>query len=187
MTAAVFYATREGHTKKIAERIAADLRARGATVAVFDVRTHPVPDWSWYSVACLAASVHVGHHEREMIAFAKRHRDALTILGAAFVSVTLSEAGAEDPRKPEPERRAAAADAQRMIDVFIEETGWRPGHTLRVAGALAYSKYNFLVRFLMKRIARKAGAPTDTSRDYELTDWLALDRFVEEQLAGPRV
>jgi menaquinone-dependent protoporphyrinogen IX oxidase len=32
MTAAVFSATREGHTKKIAERSAIDLRARGAIV-----------------------------------------------------------------------------------------------------------------------------------------------------------
>jgi menaquinone-dependent protoporphyrinogen oxidase len=115
-----------------------------------------------------------------MIAFAKTHRDALARMGAAFVSVTLSEAGAEDPTKPADERRAAAADAQRMIDVFVNETGWRPEHALPVAGALVYSRYNFLVRFLMKRIARKAGAPTDTSRDYEFTDWAALDRFVGE-------
>jgi menaquinone-dependent protoporphyrinogen oxidase len=46
-----------------------------------------------------------------------------------------------------------------------------------VAGALPYTRYNFLVRFLMKRIARKAGGPTDTSRDYDFTDWAALDRF----------
>jgi menaquinone-dependent protoporphyrinogen oxidase len=180
MTAAVFYATREGHTRKIAERVATDLRARGAKVAIFDVRTCDEPDWTGYSVACLAASVHVGHHEREMIAFARKHRDALARVGAAFVSVTLSEAGAEDPQRSEPDRRAAAADAQRMIDVFVEETGWRPAYALPVAGALVYSRYNFLVRFLMKRIARKAGAPTDTSRDYEFTDWPALDRFVEE-------
>ena len=128
MTAAVFYATREGHTKKIADRIAADLRDRGATVAVFDVRTNPEPDWSRYTVACLAASVHIGHHEREMIAFATAHRDVLARLDAAFVSVTLSEAGAENPLKSEPERRAAAEDARRMIDVFVAETGWHPAH-----------------------------------------------------------
>jgi menaquinone-dependent protoporphyrinogen oxidase len=180
MTAVVFYATREGHTRKIAERIAADLRLRGAAVDVFDVRDADSPDWSRYSIACLAASVHIGHHEREMIAFAKTHRDTLARLGAAFVSVTLSEAGAEDPRRTAEERRTAAADAQRMIDVFVKETGWRPEHALPVAGALVYSRYNFLVKFLMKRIARKAGAPTDTSRDYEFTNWTALDRFVAE-------
>jgi menaquinone-dependent protoporphyrinogen oxidase len=180
MTAAVFYATREGHTRKIAERIAADLRTRGTLVDVFDVRDCPAPDWDRYSTACLAASVHLGHHEREMIEFAAKHRASLSRLDAAFVSVTLSEAGAEDPRRSAAERRQSAEDAQRMIDVFVKDTGWQPEHSLAAAGALAYSKYNFLVRFLMKRIARKAGAPTDTSRDYEFTDWPALDRFVDE-------
>jgi menaquinone-dependent protoporphyrinogen oxidase len=31
----------------------------------------------------------------------------------------------------------------------------------------------------MKRIARKEGGPTDTSRDYEYTDWEAVDRFAD--------
>jgi len=177
MTAAVCYATREGHTRKIAERIAADLRARGVAVDLFDVRESPPPEWSKYSTACLAASVHVGHHEKEMIAFATTHRDALVRLDAAFVSVSLSEVAAEDPRRSAEERRAAAEDARRMIDVFVHETGWCAEHALSVAGALAYSKYNLLVRFLMKRIARDKGAPTDTSRDYEFTDWQAVDRF----------
>ena len=61
-----------------------------------------------------------------------------------------------------------------------DETGWRPARVLPVAGALAYSRYNFLIRFVMKRIARKAGAPTDTSRDYEFTNWPALDTFIRE-------
>lgn len=185
MTAAVFYATREGHTRKIAERIAADLRMRGALVDLFDVRACPDPDWSRYTAACLAASVHIGHHEPEMLAFVARHREVLVPLQAAFVSVTLSEAGAEDPKRSEADRRVSAQDAQRMIDVFVQETGWAPDHALSVAGALAYSKYNFLVRFLLRRIARKAGAPTDSSRDYEFTDWPALDRFVDE-FAGSR-
>lgn len=186
MTAAVFYATREGHTKKIAERIAADLRQRGALVDLFDVRECPDPDWSRYTAGCLAASVHIGHHEPEMIAFAARHRETLARLRAAFVSVTLSEAGAEDPKRSEAERRASAQDAQRMIDVFVRDTGWAPDYALPVAGALAYTKYNFLVRFLLKRIARKEGAPTDTSRDYEFTDWSALDRFVDQFAAQSR-
>ena len=50
-----------------------------------------------------------------------------------------------------------------------------------VAGALAYSHYNLLVRFIMKRIARSAGADTDTSHDYEYTDWADLDRFTADR------
>jgi menaquinone-dependent protoporphyrinogen oxidase len=32
----------------------------------------------------------------------------------------------------------------------------------------------------MKRIARKSGGSTDTSRDHDYTDWAALDLFVQE-------
>lgn len=183
MRAAVFFATREGHTRRIADRIALDLRAHGVEVDVFNVRTGGPVDWSAYSAGVVAASVHIGRHEREMIAFVRDHRAELERLSAAFVSVTLSEAGAENLMRSDAERERAAADVQRMIDVFVKETGWRPARTLPVAGALAYSRYNILVRFIMKRIAREAGAPTDTSCDYEFTNWPALDRFVGE-LAG---
>ena len=187
MTAAIVYATREGQTRRIAEHIASQLRASHVDVDVFDVNVLVSPiDWSRYATACVAASVHAGHHEREMIAFVTRNRDELAHLEAIFLSVTLSEAGAEDPQAPPERRSQAAADAQRMIDVFTEETGWRPARALPVAGALAYSRYNFIIRFVMKRIARKNGAPTDTSRDYELTDWAALDRFVGETIQTTR-
>ena len=179
MRAVIFHATREGHTRRIAEHVATTLRSRAHDVELFDVNTVPGSiDWPPYDWACVAASVHAGHHEPEMIAFVKRHRRELERLGAAFLSVTLSEAGAEDVRAPKERRERAAADAQQMIDVFQQETAWRPEHVLPVAGALAYSRYNFIVRFVMKRIARQAGAPTDTSRDYELTNWPALDTFI---------
>jgi menaquinone-dependent protoporphyrinogen oxidase len=181
MRAVIFYATREGQTRRIAEHIATELRRHTHEVELYDVNTVSVSiDWPPYDWACVAASVHAGHHEPEMIAFVKRHRQALERLGAAFLSVTLSEAGAEDIRAPMERRERAAADAQQMIDVFLQETGWRPERALPVAGALAYSRYNFLIRFVMKRIARKAGAPTDTSRDYEFTDWSKLDSFIRE-------
>ena len=186
MRTAIFFATREGHTRKIAGRLATDLRARGVDTDVVDVRTTDRVDWAVYSCACLAASVHVGRHEPEMIAFARRHRADLERVSAAFISVTLSEAGAENPARSAAERQLAAADAQRMIDDFVKDTGWQPARAVPVAGALVYSKYNFFVRFVMKRIARKAGAPTDTSRDYEFTDWPALDRFAGELAVGIR-
>jgi menaquinone-dependent protoporphyrinogen oxidase len=49
-----------------------------------------------------------------------------------------------------------------------------------VAGALPYSKYNFFIRFIMRRIAAQAGGDVDTSRDYEYTDWGAVDRFASQ-------
>jgi menaquinone-dependent protoporphyrinogen oxidase len=177
---AILFATREGQTRRVAERIAADLRAGGAVVDVFDLATRPAIVLSDYASACVAASVHIGKHERAAVEFARRHRAELERLSAPFVSVSLSEAGAQDMKRSQTERRQSAADVQRMIDDFVKETGWRPSRVFPVAGALAYTRYNVLVRFVMKRIARKAGGPTDATHDHELTDWAAVDRFADE-------
>jgi menaquinone-dependent protoporphyrinogen oxidase len=183
MHIAVFYATREGQTARIAEHIECELQTKHVQVDVFDVKDVDGPiDWPAYDAACVAASVHLGRHEREMIRFVKENRHDLEQLSAMFLSVSLSEAGAEDPAAAPERRERATTDVQGMIDTFVRETGWHPEHVLPVAGALPYSHYNFIIRFIMKRIARANGAPTDTSRDYELTDWTKLDRFVRHQL-----
>jgi menaquinone-dependent protoporphyrinogen oxidase len=177
----VLYATREGHTRRIAEHIAATVRARGHDAQVVDAAHVPAGfSLDAYAAAVIAASVHAGQHEKEIVEFVNLHRAELEHIPAVFLSVSLSEAGVEDPAST-PERRAqAAADVQRMIDAFLKATGWHPSKVRAVAGALSYSKYNFLVRFVMKRIAKAQGASTDTSRDHELTDWAALDHIVDE-------
>lgn len=48
------------------------------------------------------------------------------------------------------------------------------------AGALQYREYNFPTRTLMRLLMRRGGHPTDTSRDYEYTDWVAVDRFADD-------
>ena len=128
----------------------------------------------------LIVTVHRAAHEREIVEFVKDHLDVLNHMPTAFLSLSLSEAGAEDEKAP-PERRAqAASDVKRMIDVFLQETGWHPDRIQAAAGALLFTKYNFLLRFVMKRISRQAGGATDTSKDYEYTDWKALYHFVDE-------
>ncbi|MFC6726091.1 flavodoxin domain-containing protein, partial [Halobium palmae] len=91
---------------------------------------------------------------------------ALNDRPTAFLSVSLS---ASD--------EATRAEAEGYVDEFLAETGWTPDATLAVAGAVPYTKYGFLKRLLMKRIVGKRGGDTDTSRDYEYTDWDAVDEF----------
>jgi menaquinone-dependent protoporphyrinogen oxidase len=182
----VFFATREGHTQRIAERIAADLRILGVDVVVFTVG-RPLPfSLSNFSAAVLAASVHAGSHEREMVQFVKDHRSELEHITTAFLSVTLSEAGAEMRDKSPAEHAQFANDVDAMLRRFFKETQWHPTMAKPVAGALLYRHYNFFVRLIMKRIAGKAGAATDTSRDYDYTDWVELDKFVGDLAAEIR-
>jgi menaquinone-dependent protoporphyrinogen oxidase len=184
----VLYATHEGQTRRIAEHMAASLGAHGLVADA--VNAAYIPDGfslDSYSAAIVAASVHGGRHENEIVRFVKDHVKGLERIPTAFLSVSLSEAGAEDAMAPPENRARAAADATRMIDEFLAETGWRPSSIKAVAGALLYTKYNFLLRFVMKRISRQAGGTTDTSKDHEYTDWVALDRLVDEFVAhvGP--
>jgi menaquinone-dependent protoporphyrinogen oxidase len=178
---AVLYATREGQTRKIAEHVADVFRSRDFQVDVRNVAEGPeLADIREYAAVVLAASLHAGHHEREMERFVREHRDELDRVPAVFFSVSLSEAGAEDTSRPLDERARFARDVASAIDVFLTSTGWHPAYVKPVAGALVYTRYNPLVRFIMKRIAKKVGASTDTSRDHEYTDWSAIDRFVTE-------
>ncbi len=177
----VIYATREGHTRHIAEDVSATLGAQSRLVDVIDA-AHMPDRFSLknYSAAIISASLHGGKHEPEIANFVKDNLAELQQIPTLFLSVSLSEVTVEDSKAAPEKRVEAQADVQRTIDRFLEKTGWRPSHIAAVAGALMYSRYNFLIRFVMRRIAQKAGAPVDTSRDYEFTDWGKLHGLVEE-------
>ncbi|HEY6559888.1 MAG TPA: flavodoxin domain-containing protein [Polyangiaceae bacterium] len=185
---AVLYATREGQTRRIAEHAASSVRARGWLTDVFDVAEL---DNEWtangYAAVLLAASIHAGKHEREMIQFVKRHRTELEGVPSALLSVSLTQANAENPARSAEVRTRAQQDVQRMLDDFYTSTGFRPKRVTAVAGALLYSRYNLLIRHIMKRISKRAGGPTDTSCDYELTNWAALDQFIAEFVGAASV
>lgn len=181
---AILYATREGHTRRIAEHVAAAMRARGLPADVLEVVAESgLFSPERHAAVVLAASVHGGVHEPEMVSFVRRHRDELENLPSAFLSVSLTEATAEDEARPPDARREAGDDVRAMLETFFKSTGWHPGWAKPVAGALPYSRYGALKRFVMKQIVRRSGGPTDTSRDYEFTDWASLDRFIDEFVA----
>lgn len=180
---ALFYATREGQTKRVAEHVAARLRGRGARVELAEVSSvRPDVAVGRFSAVVLAASVHLGKHEHEMIDFIKAHRAALEGVHTAFLSVSMSEASAELVAATPEQRSAGAAKVRAVLEAFEKETGFRPGVTKAVAGALRYSQYGFIVRLVMRSIARQTGTSTDTTHDVEYTDWDSLDAFADHLL-----
>jgi menaquinone-dependent protoporphyrinogen oxidase len=67
--------------------------------------------------------------------------------------------------------------AAKYVSEFIAKTGWHPNLTQSVAGTVAYTRYPFLTRMVMKFISARTGRPTDTSRDWEFTNWQEIDEF----------
>jgi menaquinone-dependent protoporphyrinogen oxidase len=170
MKALIVYATRQGQTAKITERVAEYLRARGheAQVQNLENRARDV-DPAGFDMVFVGAPIHVGGYPRAVSRFVRKHPETLARVPSAFLSVGLAVAS-----------RTSDGRAQTMpiVERFLARTGWRPQRVELVAGALPYSKYNPLVRFIMRRIAKAEGGDTDTSHDYEYTDWDALERFV---------
>lgn len=178
----ILFATREGHTHHVAEHVAQRVIEAGATADVVSA-TNMDLDLTPYDAAILAASVHLGRHNAQMKRFVIRHRAALERIPTAFLSVSLTEATAEDTHATAAARDEARATVDQLIEDFFEATGWRPTEAQPVAGALLYTRYGWLVRLIMKRIAAQAGGPTDVHHDYVLTDWSLLDLFVGTFLA----
>lgn len=177
----VLYATRSGHARRIAEHVSAKLSSQQLSSELVNAaEIQNEFSLSQYSAAIVAASVHSGKHEGEIKTFVERHLAELQGMQTVFISISLSAAGAEGTFGPPGMRTKARADVERVIGTFLAETGWHPSKTKAVAGALLYSRYNFILRLIMRHVARQTGAPTDSSRDYEFTDWAGLERLVDE-------
>jgi menaquinone-dependent protoporphyrinogen oxidase len=170
----VLYATTEGQTGRIADRLAARLQERGVNGRAIPIEAAEAIDWTRVRGVCLGASLHVEKHQPGAVAFARDHRAALDRVPSLFFSVSLAAASTNP---------AEAQAARALADEFVARTGWRPTRVASVAGRLAYTQYGFFVRWLMRRIAVKEGASGDTSRDHEYTDWAQVTRLADELVA----
>jgi menaquinone-dependent protoporphyrinogen oxidase len=171
----IVYGTSEGQTAKIAGRIAAVARGRGYRVDLVDGASPPrALSVAGYDAAIVGSSVHAGRHAAAIRAFIAARLDELARLPSAFFSVSLTAAS---PRAADREQ------AEALARQFLRDVGWRPARVATFAGALPYTRFGWLKRRLMRLIVARAGGDTDTSRDYEYTDWAAVERFAEDLLA----
>ncbi|MDY6764233.1 MAG: menaquinone-dependent protoporphyrinogen IX dehydrogenase [Halobacteria archaeon] len=167
----VIYGTSEGQTEKIAKRISEVITDKGHDVErVYAKETPPGLAFKDYDGVIVGASIHVGKFQDYVHDLVERNSDLLNDKLSAFFSVSLTAAGDE----PDDEKQA-----REYVDTFVKETGWHPDMIGIFAGALKYSEYGFIKRSMMKKIAKKAGWETDTSRDYEYTDWEDVMDFAE--------
>jgi menaquinone-dependent protoporphyrinogen oxidase len=171
---AIVYATWHGQAEKVARRIADVAYMNGVQSTVAEARSpeaHAITVES-HSGAIVIGSVHFGRHPSHLRDFVTAKLAVLSTLPSAFLSVC----GAAASLSGDKEARA-------YIHKFLIATGWDPDIRLPVAGAIPYSKYGFFMRHLMQFSSRVAGRDSDTSQDYEYTDWFTVEEFVRNFLA----
>ena len=163
----VAYATTEGQTEKVARRVAEELTAAGHDTDLANLGDEN-PNPGDYDGVVVGASVHVGEFQKAVTRFAEANAPDLSARPSAFFFLSLTAADDAD------ESRTAVAELGEAMEA---ETGWHPDELAAFAGALRYSEYGPIKRFVMRRIARRYDGDTDTSRDYEYTDWDAVAAF----------
>ena len=168
----VAYGTTEGHTRTIALRITEWVRAQGIEADVIDTATVPdSPEIDRYDAYILTGSLHMSKHQASLVHFVKEHLWAINDKPNAFISASLSAVISDDVHMH---------DANVCIEAFLNDTGLIPTASCPVAGALLYTKYDWLKRMLMRMISKSQGGDLDMSQDFEYTNWEALKDFVDD-------
>jgi menaquinone-dependent protoporphyrinogen oxidase len=167
----VAYHSQEGQAEKVAEHIADTLRAGGATVELQPARQAPAPEG--FDGVVLGDSIHVGQHSKDLTRYVMDHAASLSALPSALFQVSLTSASDE---------RDNTDQAAKMVHQFSDQTGFDPDLVGMFAGALAYTRYGWVKRRVLKHIAAKDLGATDTTRDYEFTDWDAVSDFARAVL-----
>ena len=158
----VVYASRYGQTEKIAQRIADVAKREGMACEIAEVANASTPDD--FSDVVIAGSVYFGSYARSLSRYVRQNLATLAKRHTAFATVC-----------NEVEQAPAGK--------FLRAAAWTPDTTATFAGALRYTRYGWFIRFVASRAARAHGADADTSRDFEYTDWHAVEAFARTFLA----
>jgi menaquinone-dependent protoporphyrinogen IX oxidase len=167
----IFYATNADQTRRIAQRIAAQIRTHGLNSQAIPIGAAAASAIDWRDVrgAAVGASVHMQKHDSDAVGFARVHCRELTARPSLFCSVSLS-----------PSTDAGAVDAALgAAATFAEQTGWRPLRIATVTGALADSRYRSVVRRFMRRAAMTEHASLHPSRNHDDIDWSLVEQLAD--------
>lgn len=175
-TAMIIYSSKYGQTAKISEFVRDRLEHLGYCVELLEITSSSSPiAIGRPDLIFVGTPVYAGRFPNALVSALRERGWDWFDKNTALFTVSLNAADARPEARP--------AD-RALIERFCRAAHWRPRHAASFAGALKYRSYNWLIRLLMKRISAKAGGPTETSRDYEMTDWKAISAFVDEVTAS---
>ena len=176
MRALVLYATVEGQTQKIAERIMQRFAKQGvpADCCNVDRAADELIAVDAYDALIAGASIHYGHFDAALANYLGRYRGGLTNIPTAFYAVSMAAASDKTDERQH---------IRKIADEYLKDIGWQPDITQHFSGAIKYTQYSWWKRRLMRSIAKREAGPTDTRFDYEFTRWNEVDAFADRFIA----
>jgi menaquinone-dependent protoporphyrinogen oxidase len=168
---ALYYATRDGQSRRIAEYIYRRLADSETLAPPLDVAvTRPAPgDLTAAALIVLVAAVRYGRHLPEADRFLAAYRSLASPPPLALASVNLTA------RKP----AKTTATGNAYLRKIIARHRLAPALAVAFAGRLDYRRYGWLDRQIIRFIMLLTRGPTDPDTSVEFTSWQAVDEFAD--------
>ena len=158
----IVYATELGHTRRIADRVASEMRSAGHRPSV--ASSDAAPDLAGFDAVIVGAPVRTSAFVPAIEGYARDHADDLARRPSALFSVCA----------PDDHDDRGCRDA---LDAYTRtlqhETGWHPDVIASFAGVRPYTHIGMAHHVLT------GGNPTAADHELGATDWDAVSGFVE--------
>ncbi len=155
----IVYGTTEGQTSKIARFMENLLLKDRHEVVLANASKHP-PEPDGFDAILIGSSIHLNKYNTSIKRYVQDHISALSKRTTAFFSVSMAIVS-DIPKKQE--------EVKQIAQGFLENTGWDANGIWHIAGALKFTKYDYLMKMAMRSIARKEDGHIDINTDYEYT------------------
>ena len=162
----IIYATVDGQTLKICNRLKDVLVQNNQKVALFSIDDFK-GDITCYDKLIIGASIRYGVHNKKIIDFINTNKKELDAIKTAFFSVNLV-ARKLDKNTP---------DSNPYVIKFFKNINWQPTIVEVFAGKLNYKKYPFFDRIMIQFIMWMTKGPTNTNTEIEYTNWDKVTAF----------
>ncbi len=173
-TIAIVYATRDGQSERIAQRIAERLGASGVASALHALRrgAHPTIDAESEAIVAVLA-VRYGRVLPEAREYLKgfASRAAGRPLALALVNLV-----ARHPSRRKPETNP-------YLRKTLARYRLKPALATAFGGRLNYPKYRFFDKQIIRLIMAMTGGVADGRSDIDYTDWTQVDDFAAAVVA----
>ncbi|PKR91242.1 menaquinone-dependent protoporphyrinogen IX dehydrogenase [Pleomorphomonas diazotrophica] len=166
---AIYFASHDGQTRKIVDRLAGHLGEHGVGATIADLSVGPPTIDTDADIVLLAAAIRYGFHLSAARRFLGRLRTEVPDQRIAVISVNLTA------RKPGRQ----TAEGNVYLRNWLKRTKLRPALAAAIAGRLDYPAYRWFDRMMIQAIMTISGGPTDPSTVAEYTDWAAVERLAD--------
>ena len=166
-TILLLYATTDGHTLKICERLKEVIESDSTQLTLAPLEAYRQLDLASFDKIVVGASIRYGKHSPLVFDFVKSTLALLDSKPSAFFSVNIV---ARKAGKNRPENNP-------YLLKFLRQVAWRPKRLAVFAGRLDYPKCRVVDRLMIRLIMWITQGPTDPHTVVEFTDWRQVEEF----------